>query len=232
MKQTSKVHGPPMERKTAYLLWYTFLLLARSSKDPDIQAGLKFSKEFYRPWDVAEGQDMEEWWETHAHLFSEQRFVREMKPGARPSDPESLIVEIPLTKSTTALTKDVKKIIEKAAAKRTRGPFKSKKKPTARYSLSEGSEPKLSALVDILVVYQICLENEGLKGQKRLKAIHAAFAKNDDPELAKLPHALLYDPYDGDDKARALRNVNRFIKRAELVLFNVAHGTFPGEYGL
>jgi hypothetical protein len=34
----------------------------------------------------------------------------------------------------------------------------------------------------------------------------------------------------GDDKERAMRNLRRYIQKAETVVLNVARGQFPGEY--
>jgi hypothetical protein len=40
--------------------------------------------------------------------------------------------------------------------------------------------------------------------------------------------ALMYDS-DGD-KVRAMRNLRRYIQKAEKVVLNVARGEFPGKY--
>ena len=41
--------------------------------------------------------------------------------------------------------------------------------------------------------------------------------------------ALMYEHND-EDKIRAMRNLRRYIQKAEQVVLNVARGQFPGEY--
>jgi hypothetical protein len=224
-----ELRGPLIEKEHAYFLWYDLLWHARFSEDPKILAAVKKGEKFYASW----GDDYElpdDWWEDHRHLFEEQYVVRRLSPGERPTDPEALVVEIPLTKSPTQLTKDVRKIIQAASAERNKKTTKGKKRPSARYKLSYGSKPKLDALADILNVYSIYLVNESLRGEKLLKAIRAGFRKKSARGLAKLPSALEYRPDDLDDKARALRNMRRYIQKAEKVILNVANGAFPGKY--
>jgi hypothetical protein len=43
----------------------------------------------------------------------------------------------------------------------------------------------------------------------------------------KLPMALQWE--EGEDLARALRNLDRYVKGADQVMLNVARGRFPGR---
>ena len=100
---------------------------------------------------------------------------------------------------------------------------------TASYRLSEGSEPKLDAVREMLSVYRdVYLKNPQLRGEKLLQATHKYYLGRKNKRWAKVPMALMYDT-DGD-KMRAMRNLRRYIQKAELVVLNVARGQFPGTY--
>ncbi len=226
-----QLRGRLVEPEEAYLLWYEFLWLARFSEDPKVQAALKKREKFYEPW----GDEYffpEDWWESHRHLFEEIHVVRRLKPGELPSAPDAIVVEIPLAQSPTKLTKDVNGIIRAAWAERATRGKKQKKNSTARYRMSEGSEVKRKKLNDIRNVYISALDNENLRGEKLLKAIHAVFRKREARGVAKVPSTLLYDAEDIADKERALKAAKLYIQKAEKIILNVANGEFPGDYQL
>lgn len=128
--------GELLEDKRAYLLWYSFLLLARKSKDPVVQSAvLEDNEEFYRPWDADKGLDPEEWWESHSHLFRERFVVRRLEHGELPQDPEAMVVEIPLRNSARPLAREVEKVILATLTERGLRSAKSVKNPSARYFL-------------------------------------------------------------------------------------------------
>ena len=144
-------------------------------------------------------------------------------------DPDALLIEVLLTESPTILTKKVKAIIQAAFDARERTERKGKKKPAAYYRLTEGSEPKLDAVREMLSVYRdVYLKNPKLKGEKLLDATHRYYLGRKNKRWAKVPIALMFDS-DGD-KVRAMRNLRRYIQKAELVVLNVARGQFPGPY--
>ena len=53
--------------KQLYRLWFEFLKMAL--KEPDLQANLAMSADFYAPWGDVQGQLFDPWWKEHKHLF-------------------------------------------------------------------------------------------------------------------------------------------------------------------
>ena len=216
-------------RKEAFRLWFEYLKIARLSKDAKVKSALVVSEPYYRPWEINTADKFDPWWKTHGHLFEEKFIVREFKAGEAPMDPDALLIEVPLTQSPTILTMSVKAIIQAAFDARERTERKGKKTPTAYYRLTEGSEPKFDAVREMLSVYRdVHLKNPKLKGEKLLEATHRYYLGRKNKKWAKVPMALMYDT-DGD-KIRAMRNLRRYIQKAEQVVLNVARGQFPGEY--
>ncbi len=216
-------------RKEAFRLWFEYLRIANFSKDTKVKAALIVSEPYYRQWEITKASKFDTWWKTHGHLFEEKFFVRELKAGEAPLDPDALLIEVPLTQSPTILTKKAKELIQAAFDARERTERKGKKKPTAYYQLTEGSEPKFDAVREMLSVYRdVYLKHQKLKGEKLLEATHRYYLGRKNKRWAKIPMALMYDS-DGD-KIRAMRNLRRYIQKAEKVVLNVARGQFPGEY--
>jgi hypothetical protein len=216
-------------QKRAYRLWFEYLRVARQSADQKVRAALVVSQPFYAPWEMDKGESYDAWWRTHARLFEEKFVVRELKAGEHPLDPEALTLEVPLTESPTVLTRKAKSLIQAAFEARERTEKKGRKKPSAIYRLTVGSEPKLDAVREMLSVYRdVYLKEPQLRGEKLLDAAHRYYLGRKNKRWAKVPMALMYDN-DGD-KVRAMRNLRRYIQKAEKVALNVARGQFPGEY--
>ena len=170
------------------------------------------------------------WWKKHAHLFEEKVSIQKLENGVERADPHSLVLEIPLTESPTVLTKKVKAFIQAAFDEMEKTNRKAKKSPTATFRLTEGSEPKLDAVREMLSVYRdVYLQNPELRGEKLLDATHKYYLGRKNKKWAKIPMALMYNLND-EDKVRAMRNLRRYIQKAEQVVLNVARGQFPGEY--
>jgi hypothetical protein len=218
-------------RREAFRLWFEYLKLAHTSADKRIKSALIVSEPFYSPWQISKANRFDDWWKAHSQLFEERLLVRALKLGEVPSDMNSLVVEIPLTQSPTILTKRVSELIRIAFEERRHDTKKSKKAPTAHYKLSEGAEPKLDAVREMLTIYRdVYLPNKSLRGEKLLAAAHRFYLGRKNKRWAKVPMPLLYDPNSGDDTARAMRNLRRYIQKAEKILLNVARGQFPGRY--
>jgi hypothetical protein len=216
-------------RREVYRLWFEYLKLARASSDPLVKAALKTSAAFYAPWGDVTKFKFDAWWKTHGHLFEEKYSVRRVPHGNAPSDPNALLIEVPLTQSPTALTKRVRVIIQEAFAEQGRARKKAKKRPSSSYRPTEGAEPKLVAVREMLMVYRnVYRKNPKLRGMKLLDAVHAYYKGRKDKRWAKVPFALMTGGYEGD--ARPLRNLRRYIQNAEKVMLNVARGEFPGGY--
>lgn len=221
-------------RREAYRLWFEFLRLARLSGDARVKAALAKSREFYEPWGDVTSVKFNDWWTSHGHLFEERLSVRRLAHGEQPSDPTSLLIEVPLTMAPTKLVQAVKVIIEQASAEKTRQVVRRKNKTsaTASFRLTEGAEPKLVAIREMLTVYRdIYLTNPKRRGQDLLQAVHQHYASRRQKKWQKIPLPLMADMDDIMRVITAQRNLRRYITNAEQVLLNVAGGSFPGEYG-
>lgn len=213
----------------AYRLWFEYLRVALESTNPKVKSALVVSKPFYSPWEMHKAKSWNSWWKEHGYLFEEKYFVRSIKAGEQPLDPEALIIEVPLTQSPTILTKKVKALIQEAFDLHERQNKKNKSTPSTFYKLTEGAEPKYDAVREMLSVYRdVHLKNPKLRGEQLLDAVHRYYSSRKNKRWAKIPTALLYDS-DGD-KARAMRNLRRYIQKAEKIVLNVARGQFPGDY--
>jgi hypothetical protein len=216
-------------QKRAFRLWFEYLRVARQRTSQKIRSALLVSQPFYAAWEMDKGEGFDAWWKAHGHLFEEKFVVREMKAGEQPLDPDAFILEVPLTESPTVLTRKAKALIQVAFEARMRTEKKAKKKPSATYRLTPGSEPKLDAVREMLSVYRdVYLKDPMLRGEKLLDAAHRYYIGRKNKRWAKVPMALMYDN-DGD-KVRAMRNLRRYIQKAEKVVLNVARGQFPGQY--
>ena len=152
-----------------------------------------------------------------------------LQPGEDRSDPEALVLEIPLTRSATAIIKQIRPLLEGAVAAHSKSARKGKRQPTASYRLTAGAEPKLIAIRESLTIYrEVCLKNPGLKGQRLLAAVRRYYESRKVMKKAKVPVPLNYTSE--VDRLRAMRNLNRYIHRAERIMLNVAKGDFPGKY--
>jgi hypothetical protein len=216
-------------RREAYRLWFEYLRVARNSSLASVRTALTQSASFYAPWGDVTSVSFNAWWNEKGQLFQDKFAVRKLASGELPSDPNALIVEIPLSRSPTVLIKNVKALIQDAIAVQAQASKKSKMMPTSAYRLTEGAEPKLLAVREMLTVYRdVYLKNRNLRGKPLLNKIHAFYSGRKNKRWAKVPIPLLPDP-DGDT-VRAQRNMRRYIDKAEKVMLNVANGQFPGEY--
>ena len=218
-----------IERKEAFRLWFEYLKLAHKSRKVDVKRAIENSSDFYSDWDMNSDIKFDEWWKSHAHLFEEKYTIRALKAGELPNDPDALIIEVPLTLAPSVLLERIKDIVHMASEKKERTSKKGKKRASSNFKLSDGAEPKLDAVREMLTVYRdVHLTNPRLRGEKLLDACHSFYLGRKNKRWAKIPLALMPDT-DGD-KVRAMRNMRRYIQKAEKVLLNVASGEFPGSY--
>ena len=143
-----------------------------------------------------------------------------MSPNDRPSDPTSLVLEIPRNQSPNKLDRAVKSLIEDAWAEQNKN----------RKSMTDGSAPKLDAVRDMLTVYRdVYLKDTSLFGRDRLRAIEAHYKTRKRREFAKVPMALVL-PGHNANIITPMRNLRRNITKTDTIMLNVANGEFPGKY--
>ncbi len=222
----------PYHRET-YRLWFEYLRVAKKSERQDVKDALKRSASFYAPWGDVLSERFDVWWKKNGHLFEQRNIVRQLRVGELPSDPQALIVEIPLNRSTTKLTKAVKALIEQAWKEREKqGKRKNKTVASSSYSITEGAEPKLRAVREMLTVYRdVHLKNPALGGYDLLRAVQNHYKNRKQKRWAKIPMALTVAASNNPElRNTAMRNLRRYITKAETVTLNVARGEFPGRY--
>lgn len=215
-------------RRDIYRLWFDYLRLARASDEPRVKAALANSAIFYAPWGDVTNVKFDKWWKTHGHLFEEKHVVRRLRNGEAPSDPSALVIQVPLTQSQSILTKGVRAVIREAFAEQGRVTKKAKKRPTSSYSPTQGAEPKRIAVHQMLVVYRdVYLKTKPrLRGKKLLGAVHKFYQGR--KRKKAIPMQFMRSDYSG--KGSPLRNLRRYIQKAEKIMRNVADGEFPGRY--
>jgi hypothetical protein len=211
--------------KQVYRLWYQYLQIARQSSDKKVRKALERSARYYKPWGDIDNVKFDAWWKKYNHLFEEQFSIRRLSRSDRP-DPKSLLIEVPLTQPKGKLFSQVRKII--ADAYPISKPIKGKFRPVSQYRLTAGAEPRTLALNDMLIVYRdVYLKNKPLRGQELLDKVHAFYRGR--KRNKQIPSLLQIDEKNEDNR-RALRNMRRYISKAERVMLNVAKGNFPGDY--
>ena len=211
-------------RREAYRLWFEYLRVAHGSSRPEVQEALKRSTSFYAPWGDVRNTKFDPWWKEKGHLFEDKYVVRRLLAGELPADPEALIVEIPLTQSQSVLIKRVAEIMREELAKKA-PQKKSRKESTAQFSLTKGAEPKLDAVREMLTVYRdVYLNHPNARGKALLHEMRTVYLNRKQKRFAKIP-----EPLD-DTKGRLedrMRNLRRYISKAEKVVLDVANGKFP-----
>ena len=215
-------------RKEMYRLWFEFLKLANASSDKLVKVSLKKSKNFYQPWGSVSAIKFDHWWKTHSQLFEESEVVRLVNHNEKLSEDISIIyIAVPLRESTTRLTEKIREIIKREASVLNVASSKSKRRPTAAFHPTVGSEPKLKALNVSLTIYRdVFQKNPKSKGQALLDAVRNYYQSR--KRNKQLPSIVIKHAY--GDETVPKRNVRRAISRAEKIIQNVAKGEFPGKY--
>ena len=85
----------------------------------------------------------------------------------------------------------------------------------------------------MLSVYRdVYLKNTNLRGEKLLRAAQSYYKIRKNKRWARIPMSL--ETASGDSaseyKERPMRNLRRYIQKAEKIVLNVANGQFPGDY--
>ena len=218
-------------KRENYRLWFEFYKLAQSSTDESAKKALRKSSARYERWGDVVGVRFDAWWRSHAFLFEETRRVRLLADGETVQLLDSVVIEIPLNKSATDLATEVRSILVAEYAKLEKR--KSKKTPSTAYQLSEGAEPRLAAIREMLSVYRdVYLKNPNLRVEKLLRAAQSYYKIRKNKQWARIPMSL--ETASGDSaseyKERPMRNLRRYIQKAEKIVLNVANGQFPGDY--
>jgi len=227
MSDLSNQRKPILVKKETYRLWFEFYKIAVRSTDYQLRKNIATSKDFYAAWGDVSEIKFDNWWSSHSHLF-EQRSVRVITDKEFDFEDNKLLLEVPLNESTSDLLNKIKTLID---ANRSNPEELNKKNKTiisSYYKITDGAEPKLRNLREVLNVYRdVYLENKGLKGKKRYLKVLEYYESR--PRNKRIPPALVDESGCGDDP-RAMKNLGRWIGWANKIVLNVSLGEFPGVY--
>lgn len=240
-------------KKEAYRLWFEYLKLALLLIDPSfktkdkkllgfivkINTAYSNRKDIYKDWHITKDTNFNTWWDSHSTLFEEKSNVRQILPGYTLSSNNTILVEIPLNRSATEISKRVIDIvIDAQALAGLRTNKKTKVVASASFQVSTGSEPKVKILNDMLIIFRdVYKKNPKLKGSKLVEEIYAFYGKRK-KGFTSAPKNLIEEeqtrkntPNNKTIPETIKRTANRYINNAAQVLVNVAAGEFPGKYG-
>ncbi len=206
-------------RKENYRLWFEFYKLCKQSKKTHIQINLEKLEDFYNSWGEVTTVKFDAWWKTHQHLFNEP-MIKVLPDISMRQTADSLLIEVPLNQSTSAISITIKQIIETHTQMVKR---KRTKRFTGTYSLSENSQPKLDEIREVLNFYKdVYLPNARISMSKLYPFVKDYYAK----KKRELPHSL-------DDRKNSFKNVIRNLLRwktkGDAYMENVSKGVFPGK---
>ena len=215
-------------------LWFEFYKLCLN--DPTLQKNLKKSLNYYKPWGDVSNLKFDEWWATHKQLFGELR-VTEIKKVSK--HPNALNVSIPLNHPVSHSIRELKIMIMERQQQRFKElgigteNFKSKNPSFGKYEFTKGAEIRGGHLNEILMMYKIWLDMDkpAINSEYILEVVRRFDARPrakwkpwiinvNKPRLEE--GNLLYDE-------EVLRQMRRYIRKAQQVSRNVSLGKFPGK---
>jgi hypothetical protein len=193
------------------------------SSDPKIHRRLDSSLKIYYQWGDVKNSHFDDWWKKHQDLFEEES-VRVLTKEDSIEFDNHIVLQIPVNQSVSDLLKNVRIVLNREhKLKNTRK--KNKSITTSKFTMTEGSEPKLSVLKDVLYVYRdVYLKNNCPKIPKLLPMV-LDYYKN--KKKMELPIVLNSNENDLDN---VLRNLGRWMNWADQIMLNVSKGEFPGKY--
>ena len=157
-------------KKEFYRIWFEFYKISLNSTDPDIKKNIEKSRLFYLKWGNVKDSNFNDWWKIHESIFEDEK-IQIIDDTKNRVYSDSLILEIPINKSTSELLKTIRTLIDQEQVKRDR-PKKNKVIVTTQFKPTEKTEPKLSILKDVLNVYRdVYLKNSEVKGKKLLELV-------------------------------------------------------------
>lgn len=198
-------------------LWFEFYKL--SLQDQDLKDNLKKSKKYYKPWGDITNIKFDPWFVSHGHLFT----IKVEEITQIPRNDTSLNISIPLSQSVTQSLKEIKQLL-------------TKKKSSNRiisYEFTKGVKINGKNLYEILIVYTIWIGlNKPPINSNFL--IHITKVLKNRPRSHWVPYVIQIQPkkiHNGslEYTDEQIRQVRRYIKKAQLICQSVSCGSFPGR---
>lgn len=219
---------PRPSTKQHIRIWFEFYKLALA--DGRFDAALEASRDYYEPWGEVAGVTFDRWWKEHAHLFDELR-VREV--SSVNLNPAVLHLALPLDLDTKRIIQQVRDLVterQQAAAAVSGGKLgRSNRVGLARYGVTPGVEFRSQVADKILRVYRDVYLPDGRPkiGPEFAQSVVDFLAT---PRIKMKIHFLPLGETDGAAfSPEQLRNLRRYVKRAEAYMKAAAMGDFPGR---
>ena len=224
----TKIHKTIVLRKEFYRLWFEFYKMSLHSTDPKILRRLDSSLKIYYQWGDVKNSHFDDWWKKHQDLFEEES-IRVLSKDDSIEYDNHIVLQIPVNQSVSDLLKNVKTVLNREhKLKNTRK--KNKSISTSRFTLTEGSEPKLSVLKDVLYVYHdVYLKHPNLKGKKFREQVYSFYQTNF-KKRTSIPPTIFLGSNTQQESQRVNRNLRRWIDWGKKIQINVLNGEFPGKY--
>jgi hypothetical protein len=227
---SNKSNSSLVLKKEFYRIWFEFYKISLNSTDSVIKRNIENSRVFYSKWGNVKDTKFNDWWKLRESLFEDEQ-IHVLQDPTKRRYVDSLILEIPINKSTSDLLKRLRTLIDDEQKIRNR-PKKNKVIVTTPFKPTDRTEPKLSILKDVLNVYRdVYLKNPNVKGQKLLKLVHEYYTGRKRTEYQRIPSSINhFGSTKKSELDRVTRNLRRWIQWGDTITLNVSRGEFPGRY--
>ena len=218
---------PLVADKELYRLWYEFYKLALNSTNKDVQKALKKSRSFYADWEVIETERFDPWWAKHRELFEQRNFVSLVSDPSHVSR-DSLLIEIPKTKTKAAAIEEIRELLDRHLPKKRRNVI-----TESKYVPTEIQGVKREALRMMLDLERHVFRKTALRGWDLFERVQKFFASERFKRKKNyVPQSFFVDRKinEGDNHENAERNMRRYRQKVQKLILNVASGEFPGKY--
>ena len=223
-----KIHKTIVLRKEFYRLWFEFYKMSLHSSDPKILKRLDSSLKIYYQWGDVKNSHFDDWWKKHEDLFEEESILVLNKDDSIEFD-NHIVLQIPINQSVSDLLRNVRTVLNREhKLKNTRK--KNKSISTSKFSLIEGSEPKLIVFKDVLYVYRdVYLKYPNLKGKNLREQVYSFYLSNF-KKRTSIPPTIFLGSNTKQESQRVNRNLRRWIDWGKKIQLNVLNGEFPGKH--
>ena len=223
-----KIHKTIVLRKEFYRLWFEFYKMSLHSTDPKILRRLDSSLKIYYQWGDVKNSHFDDWWKKHEDLFEEESILVLNKDDSIEFD-NHIVLQIPINQSVSDLLRNVRTVLNREhKLKNTRK--KNKSISTSKFSLIEGSEPKLIVFKDVLYVYRdVYLKYPNLKGKNLREQVYSFYLSNF-KKRTSIPPTIFLGSNTKQESQRVNRNLRRWIDWGKKIQLNVLNGEFPGKH--
>ena len=224
----TKIHKTIVLRKEFYRLWFEFYKMSLHSSDPKILKRLDSSLKIYYQWGDVKNSHFDDWWKKHEDLFEEESILVLNKDDSIEFD-NHIVLQIPINQSVSDLLRNVRTVLNREhKLKNTRK--KNKSISTSKFSLIEGSEPKLIVFKDVLYVYRdVYLKYPNLKGKNLREQVYSFYLSNF-KKRTSIPPTIFLGSNTKQESQRVNRNLRRWIDWGKKIQLNVLNGEFPGKH--